>query len=1268
MKKFDIWVRPRRTIGLAAVLASCLSISSQAGVFDNNFNSDPSGVINILDVAKWVNSGGVDGSGYISLTDALNDQAGTIYIDDLDGGSPVGGFLATFKLRIGGGSGNPADGFSFNFGNDLSGSTFGEDGTGSGIRVSIDTYDNGAGEAPAIDVWVGGTIISTVKFVQADLLTGDQFVDVRIEWRDGLLDVDYKGQPVFNDLPLGLAPIEGGMFGIGARTGGENDNHWIDNLHIETFARTTPAVGAVRATANGVVVKLVDATGAAVDASTVTATFDGAAAAGTATKSGDSTIFAFSGPTLLDSGTSHPVVVNFKYGSAATAGSLSFSVTTPTYTVVPAATALASGAVDTSKRGFIWRIHQVDSASTLATTKARAVNQLAGLLGNNVADPSAAGAASGPASAPSPATAPIDFVIPDVINLSQAEGTTLGNVTPDLQMPGVPGLGSLAALPDDNMAAAVLTAIEFPAAGTYTFIVNSDDGFETSVGTNPSDVFAQTVGAFEGERGASDTVFNVYIQAPGLYAFRTLWYEGNGDANIEWLAIAPDETRVLLNDTTTSPQALKTYQLPASAVPAYVQVVSPAPDTAPLLQATNVTVSLVDSSTQVDSSSITLKLNGNNAPVTANKSGGVTKVVYSGGLTGGTDYTAELTYSDGTPHTVTWSFNSGLVGLPLFVIEAEDFDSNGEANPQKGVEGMDVDVMPYYGGAYDGLDATEGVDYNNDDGNDSDIYRTELDENGENEVNISARDNIAGGNGLGGAPSINSSDRITYTTTVNYGIGWVGSGNWQNYTRNFPNNGTAGWWRVFAGLSYGGSDPGQLSGSLDLITDGVGTPDQTTEPLGQFSAPGSGNWANNNLVPMTTASGDTAVVKLVGKQTVRFNTVSGDFDFLIFSPAPAPPPAVESVPLDSAVRTNVVLDWVLRDTDTKVNVATVKVQFNSQDVTSKAVSTKTDTGATVHLDLSSTTYDAGEYPWALSFSDNSTPPQTVNATGTFVVVPYPGEGIFTIEAEDFNYSEDGVTGGKTNPQKGTEGLDVDVMPYIGGAYDGLSAVEGVDYNNNDANDSDMYRTELDENGENEVNVGSSNGNRYSNDRGSFELTNNYRIGWVESGSWQDYTRTIPQGSYNVWAALSYGGRGGGQLNASLDMVTSDPTKPSQTTQRLGAFNAPGSGDWGRNELVPMKNDDGSFALVNLGGAQTFRFNLGSGDFDYFILVPASATTQPKFTSVARTVEGLIKVEWTGGGTLEAAPAVTGPWQAVPGATSPYTFTPTGAQLFGRIKQ
>lgn len=1267
--KRQTWHRHKASLGLAALLAPGLSFSSFAGVFNNNFNSDVSGIVEFGGVARWVESGGVGGSGYVSLTDALNDQPNsTMIVNDLDAGAARSGFLTTFKLRMGGGSGNAADGFAFSWGNDIA-STFGEEGSGTGLSVCWDIYDNGGGEAPAIDIKVGGVVVRTTVIPKADILTGNDFVDVRIELRNGLLNVDFKGQPFYQSIPIVLAPIEGGRFGFGARTGGENNNHWIDDLSIETFAQTTPAVANLQATANGFAIALRDAPGAAVNVASVTATFNGTATGSTATKSGDLTSLAYAGPTLLAPGSDHTVVVSYTYGAGNTPVSLTLPITTPDYTVVPASLALPAGAVNTAQRGFTWSIHQVDDGGTaLATSKSRTINQLAGLLGNNIADPDAVGGASGAASAPSPATAPIHFRVTEVINFNQFEGSSFGNFVPDLGMPGIPGtLGGT-----DSAAVSITTAIEFPAAGTYSMVVNSDDGFETSVGANGSDLFAIRLGGFEGGRGAADTMFHFFIEAPGFYSFRTLYYEGGGDANIEWSSVLSDGSRALINDTASNANALKAY-LPPTSLPAYVQRTIPLPGAVSLLQINSVEAFLVDAGTTVNTTGITLRLNGSDVPVTATKTAGVTRVLYNGGLNSSTDYTVELTYSDNVgPRTVSWTFNSGLVNTPIFVIEAEDFDyDGGQSNPQQGVTGMDVNVMPYLGGAYQDLSATIRVDFNNNDGPDSDQYRQEVGDDGLHKVNISARNNNAPGNGLGGHPGINASDRLTYTTTVNYGIGWVGGGDWQNYTRTFPANNSGGWWKVFAGLSYGGTGDGQLAGSLDQVTAGVGTETQTLSRLGQFSGPGSGGWGNNNLVPMRTASGDVAAVKLTGKQTVRFNLNSGDFDFLIFSPTPAPPPFIESVPQDSGTRTNVVLDWVLRDTDAQVNPASVRVHFNNVDVTAQTTTTKTATGATVQLNLAGTTFAAGEYPWRLSFADNSAPPQPVEGSGIYVVVPYPAEPntIFVIEAEDFNYSDDNVTGGKTNPQQGTEGLDVNVMPYLGGAYEGLAAVKGVDYNNADGNDSDLYRTELDENGENEINIGASNGTRYGNDRGWFTTTTNYRIGWVAPGEWQNYTRTFPQGTYNVWAAMSYDGRAAGQLTGSLDLVTSNPAQPNQTVERVGNFTAPGSGGWGRNELVPMKNEAGQILTVPMGGVQTVRFNLGSGDIDYLLFVNATAPVdRPEFTSVVRNANGSITVSWTGGGTLQAAPAVNGPWADVPGATSPYTLQPTADMLFGRIRQ
>jgi hypothetical protein len=68
------------------------------------------------------------------------------------------------------------------------------------------------------------------------------------------------------------------------------------------------------------------------------------------------------------------------------------------------------------------------------------------------------------------------------------------------------------------------------------------------------------------------------------------------------------------------------------------------------------------------------------------------------------------------------------------------------------------------------------------------------------------------------------------------------------------------------------------------------------------------------------------------------------------------------------------------------------------------------------------------------------------------------------------------------------------------------------------------------------------------------------------------------------------------------------------------------------------------------------------------LIGTVTAPSAKFTGISKNANGSLTLEWVGGGTLQAAPAVTGPWQDVPGATSPYTLTPTEAATFGRIRQ
>lgn len=48
--------------------------------------------------------------------------------------------------------------------------------------------------------------------------------------------------------------------------------------------------------------------------------------------------------------------------------------------------------------------------------------------------------------------------------------------------------------------------------------------------------------------------------------------------------------------------------------------------------------------------------------------------------------------------------------------------------------------------------------------------------------------------------------------------------------------------------------------------------------------------------------------------------------------------------------------------------------------------------------------------------------------------------------------------------------------------------------------------------------------------------------------------------------------------------------------------------------------------------------------------------------------GAVTVEWTGGGTLQVAPSVYGPWQDVPRASTPHKFEPAARQQFMRLRK
>ena len=229
----------RRTIS-ATALAACLLLSAtaaRAGSFTINFGVGlPAGT------ALFGNA--VVDAGVLKLTGTGPVQGGQFYIDDLDAGQPVTALTASFLMLIGGGPDPkfPADGLSLSFASDLpSVPTWGapgEEGGGSGLIVSFDTWDNFPffDDAIAIDVFFNGMRKGRFPY-QSSQGPAPAFLDVQLVLRaDGTLDLSYGAVTAFSGLQTGYTPISGGRFAFAARTGGASDNHWIDDLTITTGA------------------------------------------------------------------------------------------------------------------------------------------------------------------------------------------------------------------------------------------------------------------------------------------------------------------------------------------------------------------------------------------------------------------------------------------------------------------------------------------------------------------------------------------------------------------------------------------------------------------------------------------------------------------------------------------------------------------------------------------------------------------------------------------------------------------------------------------------------------------------------------------------------------------------------------------------------------------------------------------------------------------------------------------------------------------------
>ncbi|HEV8543574.1 MAG TPA: carbohydrate-binding protein [Verrucomicrobiae bacterium] len=994
-------------------------------------------------------------------------------------------------------------------------------------------------------------------------------------------------------------------------------------------------------------------------------------------KVGDATDFSYTPPTPFPPGTTNNYAIEVKDTTGHVASD-SGTFVTPSYALLVTSDKVTA---DTSKPGFIWRVHQ--NGAFTANTISRAMDQLAGSLGQNLADPNAVGPALAPATKGPNTNSPVTFEIATVINMDITQAGT-GDFATDDQMAGVPGTGDSGQT--DGIAAEVIYYLELT-PGLHTFIVNSDDDFRTYVG-NINDVFAaKLAGSFEDPagRGFADTSFSVYVPEAGVYPFRTVWEQGGGGGNIELIEQLASG-KVLLNDTANGgPKAYRSATGPNAGGLTVISSVSPGVGSRGVLGNTPITVTITEGSNTVDLASVKLTLNGTPATVTPTRNGNVITATFQPptALAAGSQNTVGITYSAaGVSRTETYAFSTTILGPGTLFIEAEDFNfGHGQwvTNAPIGMTG------PYPGGNYQDLgDGVSGADC---DGTDFGIdYH-------ENNV----------GNDPGAVPAYRSNTDVeaakpngpaglyrgTFNVSVNNNIGWTSSGEWENYTRQFP--ATAQIYKVYARMAHGDATM-RRGGQLSRITSDPTQCNQTEEVVGIFDAPWTGGWdtwpdagtPQDALIPMHDAAGADALLKVGGLTTLRFTFKggAGDFDYLAFVPsglAGLPPKVASASPAAGAfgLGSKPPFKAVIQDGEVS-SVTSAALFLNGTPVSPAATVTKSGANTTVSFTPTTALPLGSANVYRLVYTDNATPAVTRTNDIPFTVSFTPfNEGTLFIEAEDFNFSHGQWL---TNTSIGMNG------PYKGGDYkdkgDGAGGSDcdgtdfGIDYHeNNVGNDPGAvpaYRLNAD------VEVAKPNGPAGLR-RGSFDVQVNNNIGWTSAGEWENYTRVFPTNgaSYKVYARMAHGDttqtRGG-----QLSRVTSDPTQCNQTEEVLGTFTAPWTGGWDtwpdagttQDALIPMKDATGTNdAVLQLSGKQTLRFTFeqGAGDFDYLAFVPqgGSSSGAPNLSIAKSSTEITITFD----GSLESATAVTGPWGPEPG-TSPkkIPLPATGNFKFYRAKK
>jgi hypothetical protein len=431
-------------------------------------------------------------------------------------------------------------------------------------------------------------------------------------------------------------------------------------------------------------------------------------------------------------------------------------------------------------------------------------------------------------------------------------------------------------------------------------------------------------------------------------------------------------------------------------------------------------------------------------------------------------------------------------------------------------------------------------------------------------------------------------NRVTHAGFQDYDLGNAGGGNWGNYTRNYP----AGVYNIYLRAADGNGSTTD-SASMSLVTSGFGTSSQTTTKLGTFSVPATGGWQKYTWVPLKDIAGN--MVRFTGgsTNTLRFTTDNGSYNANFFLLMPA----------DTSVKILPYVDNFQPDGSSMFQY-TNSLSFVANSTTGIA-----DNNIVVNLDganLSGLTFSGSPTARIVSHSvatnafhtvivtltDANGTTSSTNSFGTFSSANY------TWEAEDYDHDSGQFI---DNPQ-------VD-------AYNTLPGTPGVDFVEADPNANGYnYRpapavpTSTDAGGD--------------LPRAQFAGQTDYNIGFFGGGSWCNYTRQYPPGTYNVIGRFA---EGAAATEATLSQVTAGAGTSNQTVTVLGTFFIPLSG-WSSWEWTSLQDGSGNLVKVTLDGPTNTLRLAGSPvsgqpevNVNFLMLVPTSPALKLKVAISGATV-------------------------------------------------